>query len=93
MTTRPDGMMAAPTTVEAVMHSLRERGEAAMAEPACQRRLAELSAGQVRDVIERLGRLRPKYPAITDNLLVLVRAFMRETVATAKKLQPDSRFR
>jgi hypothetical protein len=65
---------AASTTVEAVMYSLRERGQAAISEPDCQRRLAELSPAQLRDVIERLDRLRPKYPAITDDLLLMLAA-------------------
>ena len=34
---------AAPTTIEAVMYSLRERGEAAFAENDCQFRLRSLS--------------------------------------------------
>ena len=61
---------AAPTTVEALLLSLCSRGAAALAEPNCQRRLSELSPTQVREVIERLDRLRPRYPAIKDNLLL-----------------------
>jgi hypothetical protein len=59
-------------TVEAVMYELRTYGLAAIAEPNCQRRLADLSDAQVREVIERPHQLRPKYPAITDNLLLAV---------------------
>jgi hypothetical protein len=59
-------------TVEAVMFSLREYGAAALAGPHFQRRLAELSPDQVRECIVRLDRLRPKYPAITDNLMLLL---------------------
>jgi hypothetical protein len=65
---------AASTTVEAVIYSLRERGQPALIEPDCERRLSELSAAQMRDVIERLDRLRSKHPAITDNLLLLLAA-------------------
>jgi hypothetical protein len=61
---------AAPSTVEAVMYELRTYGLAAIAGPNCQRRLADLSNAQLRQVIERLDRLRPNYPAITDNLLL-----------------------
>jgi hypothetical protein len=61
---------AAPSAVEAVMYGLRTYGIAALAGPNCQRRLADLSDAQVREVIERLDRLRPQYPAITDNLLL-----------------------
>jgi hypothetical protein len=60
---------AAPTTVEALMYSLRERGERALREPDCQRRLSELSFPQILEVHERLNLLRSKYPAITDDLL------------------------
>ena len=65
---------AAPTTVEAVMYSLRERGQPATTEPDCERRLSELSAAQMCDVIERLDLLRPKSPAITDDLLLMLAA-------------------
>jgi hypothetical protein len=64
---------AAEATVEALMFSLRERGTAALAEPETQRRLAELSSAQVRDVIARLIAVRsPQYPAIDDELLHLL---------------------
>jgi hypothetical protein len=56
-------------TVEALMYSLRERGDRALAEPDCQRRLSELSSDQLVEVISRLMKLRSKYPAITDQLL------------------------
>lgn len=61
---------AAPSTIEAVMYELRTYGLAAIAGTNCQRRLADLSNAQLREVIERLDRLRPQYPAITDNLLL-----------------------
>ena len=51
------------------MYSLRERGDRALAEPDCQRRLSELSSDQLVEVISRLMKLRSKYPAITDQLL------------------------
>jgi hypothetical protein len=65
---RPD--QAAGSTVEALMLTLRERGDAALAEPNCRRRLADLSTVQVRYVIARLMRSRSRYPAITDELLL-----------------------
>jgi hypothetical protein len=63
---------AAPSTIEAVMYELRTYGMAATAGQNCKRRLSELSPDQVRDVIVRLDRLRPTYPAITDDLLLLL---------------------
>lgn len=63
---------AARSTVEAVVYELRTYGFAATAGQNCQRRLSELSSAQIREVIERLYRLQPKYPAITDDLLLLL---------------------
>jgi hypothetical protein len=63
---------AAASTVEALMLALRERGAAALAEPDCQRRLADMSTAQVRDILARLMALRPAYPAIDDELLFLL---------------------
>ncbi len=51
---------AAPTTVEAVMYSLRERGTAALLEPDCRRRLSELNERQIREVAVRLQKLKPE---------------------------------
>jgi len=64
---------AKPSTVEALMYSLRERGAAALKEPDCQRRLAELSAAQVQQVVERLIKLQPRYPRIGDELISTLR--------------------
>jgi hypothetical protein len=63
---------AAPTTVEAVMYSLRERSEPALAETDFQRRLSALSLDQLRQVIVRLDGLRASYPAITNGLLLRI---------------------
>ena len=60
---------APEATVEALMFQLRERGLPALTEQPNQRRLAELSDGQVADIMKRLSKLRKKYPAITDDLL------------------------
>ncbi|HEY5130851.1 MAG TPA: hypothetical protein VIJ35_26790 [Bradyrhizobium sp.] len=51
---------AAPTTIEAVMYSLRERGTAALIEPDCRRRLSELNEQQILDVAVRLQKLKPE---------------------------------
>jgi hypothetical protein len=63
---------AAKSAVEAVMYELRTYGLAALAGPNCQRRVGDLSPDQVCEVVERLDRLRPKYRAITDDLLLLL---------------------
>jgi hypothetical protein len=49
---------AAPTTVEAIMLSLRWRGTAALSEPDCKRRLYELNDDQVLEVAVRLQKLQ-----------------------------------
>ena len=66
----PERTEAAPTTVEALMLSLRSGGCTALAETKTQGRLADLSVAQVRQVVERLEHLRPEYPQITDELIV-----------------------
>lgn len=68
---------AAPTTVEAAMLELREDGIAALKGPSCQRRLAELSVEQLKQVLVRLDRLRPRYPKVTDDLLRAIAGLIR----------------
>jgi hypothetical protein len=63
---------AAASTVEALVLALRERAAADLAEPECQRRLANLSTAQMRDILARLMALRSNYPAIDDELLFLL---------------------
>ena len=60
---------AAPATVEALVYELRVLGLAALAGRNCKQRLAEVSDEQLKQIIERLGRLRTGYPAITEGLL------------------------
>jgi hypothetical protein len=60
---------AAGSTVEALMYEFRTYGLAALAGPNCRCRLSELSKPQLAEIIERLVALRPKYAAITDELL------------------------
>jgi hypothetical protein len=61
---------ASQATVEALLYELRMHGLAALKRPSCRRRLADVSSAQLRDVIARLIRLRPKYSTITDDLLL-----------------------
>lgn len=63
---------APSSTVEALMLSLRERGVAALTEADTRRRFADLSTAQVREVLARLIRARAKFPAITDDLLLII---------------------
>jgi hypothetical protein len=61
---------AAIATVEALMFSLREQGEPALTSANNQRRLGELSADQVAEVIARLDQMRDRYPQVSDGLLL-----------------------
>jgi hypothetical protein len=61
---------AAQSTVDAVAYELRTYGLPQLAKPATQARLSDLSNAQVRHIIACLIRLRPKYPTITDDLLL-----------------------
>jgi hypothetical protein len=73
----PERDDAAGSTVEALMLSLRSRGSAALTEQNCQRRLADLSPAQVQQIIARLTRLQPKYPAINDELIVTLKELIK----------------
>jgi hypothetical protein len=68
---------AAPTTVEAVMYELREDGLDAVKVSNCRRRLAALSRDQIREVLTRLIKLRPRYPKITDELLLRIESLRK----------------
>jgi hypothetical protein len=57
-------------TCEALAYQLRENGLPELAKSDCRERIAALSSDQLRELIARLMRLRPKYPAITDDLLL-----------------------
>jgi hypothetical protein len=65
---RRDG--ASQSAVEALVFELRTHGLTALQHPNCLRRLDDVSATQLREVTARLIRLRPKYPAISDDLLL-----------------------
>jgi ribonucleoside-diphosphate reductase alpha chain len=64
---RRDG--AAQSTIEALMLSLRSRGVEALGEPNTLRRIDDSSSAQLREVLARLIKLRPRYPVISDDLL------------------------
>jgi len=60
---------AAQSTCDALLYQLREGGIAQIKTFNCQRRIAELSASQLRKVVAALIRLQSRYPRITDELL------------------------
>jgi len=63
---------AASSMVEALMWALREYGVDAFDRPGNRDRLAVLSPAQIDRVIERLANLRGKYPAVTDELFLII---------------------
>jgi hypothetical protein len=64
------GDCAAPATVESLFYELRTNGLAAFEQPNCRRRLAELSAEQLRELMAALIRVRPRCAAVSDELLI-----------------------
>jgi hypothetical protein len=66
----PRQCAASQATCDAILYELRTYGISQLAKPDCRRRLFDLSTEQVRELIAALMRLRPKYPAITDDLLL-----------------------
>ncbi len=61
---------AAQSTYDALLYELRTFGVAQLAKPNCRSRLSDLSTQQLRELIAALIRLKPEYPAITDDLLL-----------------------
>jgi hypothetical protein len=58
------------STVNALLYQLRMDGLAAFEHPNCRRRLAQLSAEQLRELIAALIRVRAKSAIVTDELLI-----------------------
>src|SRR5262245_57748298 len=73
---------AAASTVEAIMFAIREgdgiggqiygAGIAALKHPDNQRRLAECSNRQLKELVGRLKAIRPRYPVITKEVISYV---------------------
>lgn len=61
---------AAQSTYDALVYELRTYGIAQLEKPNCRGRLGDCSTQQLRDLIAALIRLRPNYPAITDELIL-----------------------
>jgi hypothetical protein len=61
---------APQATVAALVYELRMHGLAAFEHSNCRRRLAELSAEQLRELIAALIRVRERFAVVTDELLI-----------------------
>jgi hypothetical protein len=68
--TRRRGADAPRATVEALLYELRTHGLVALQNPNCRHHLADLSDMQLRGVLASLIRLRARYVAVTDELLI-----------------------
>ena len=68
----PTAQHAPEATVDALMYDLRERGLPALSIRTNQARFAALSPEQSKTIIERLHKVRARYPAITDDLLLII---------------------
>jgi hypothetical protein len=60
---------AAQSTVDAAVFELREYGAAQLNNAQTKARLAQLSAAQIKEVIDRLNRIADRHPAITQELI------------------------
>jgi hypothetical protein len=63
---------APQVTINALIHELRTDGISQLSDGRCRHRLSALSTEQMRDLIGSLLRLRPNYPAITDDLILKI---------------------
>jgi hypothetical protein len=68
---------APQVTLDALIYELRLDGLAALEKPNCRRRLADLSDGQLRELIAALIRARTRCAAITDELLITLDGIRR----------------
>ena len=68
---------AAQSTFVALHYELRSRGLAALEHPNCRRRLVELSAKQLRELMAALIRIRAKFAGVTDELLLALDGIRR----------------
>jgi hypothetical protein len=60
---------APKATYDAIVYELRTYGLPQLKNPSCQRRLADLSAAQVKNVMASLQQWRGRYPNVCDELL------------------------
>jgi len=65
----PERGEASSATIEALIYPLRSRGIMALADEDALRRLSELSPRQMKEIIQRLQKMRANYPAISDSLI------------------------
>ena len=80
---RDFGGSAAPSVVDALLFELSRYGLPRLNNEKTQRRLAELSVDQLREVSALLVRMKPRYPEITAELLDVLRDQIKMTQESA----------
>jgi hypothetical protein len=65
------------SVVEAVAYMLRTCGMRRLNDSWLTNRLANFSDAQIKELVAALGRMRPKYPAITDQLIAEMAKLLR----------------
>jgi hypothetical protein len=71
--TKPrDANRAAESTFQAVAYVLRTYGMRRLNDAWLTNRLANFSDAQIKELVAALGRMRPKYPAITSELIAKI---------------------
>jgi hypothetical protein len=71
---------APEATCNAAVYELRTHGLDGLSNPACQRRLADLSAAELRRIMVSLQQRRGSYPHISDDLLTALAQIYGEKV-------------
>ena len=69
LTKPPGAKRAAESTFQAVAYVLRQHGMRRLNDPWLTVRLAEFSDAQITELIAALGRMQPRYPAITNEVI------------------------
>jgi hypothetical protein len=64
-------------TCNALLYELRTHGLARLQNSNCQVRLGDISDAQLRDLIAALIRLQPRYPNISDELILTLDGLLR----------------
>jgi transposase len=78
--TKPrDAKRVAESTYQAVAYVLRQYGMRRLNDPWLTVRLAEFSDAQIAELIAALGRMQPRYPAITDQLVAEIGKLREQT--------------
>jgi len=67
-----DAKRVAESTFQAVAYVLRTYRMQRLDDPWLTNRLAKFSDAQVKELVAALGRMQPKYPTITDELVAAI---------------------